>query len=495
MSSDTAPPHRAQASERHGTPPRPCAAQRDTDGERLARLARFFRGDGERYATPPLRVPHPLAPRSTPRAFRGLCKAQGLLPALRVLTLSPCASPAAEGADDDAERGTHGVPAATLTDGSLRYVARLALPPPHARTELSGLLALDLSGCGHVTDDGVARVARGLHRPTFPLPSTAADGNGDHRRAQGASACSPCGCPGAPRSPTPAALTWQVPSPRHTTPHPLHRPHRTALRSLRSLDLSATDITDEGVRRLRGVQDRLPLFFSLLSSFLSSLLFLSHPFPRFPRFPPPLFTTHAKMCTETQLEAIDLSHTAVTDEGVFALPRTLRELTVRATRVTNRAVRTLVRVPPPRTHRPADRFALRHFDGSLTEVTPLRVDWAVRTLRSERQVLGVAREGALRFSVARRFSTPSAARLLAPTPLNRRAQRLLRSFLCAAHAHGRDGDGDDEGRSDSPPAHTCAAVPRARQGGTAVPSPASGVSVWRNLHLLSCQERCVVSTF
>lgn len=118
MSSDTAPPHRAQASERHDAPPRPCAAQRDTDGERLARLARFFRGDGERYAAPPLRVPHPPAPRSTPRAFRGLCKAQGLLPALRVLTLSPCASPAAEGSDDDAKRGTHGVPAATLTDGS-----------------------------------------------------------------------------------------------------------------------------------------------------------------------------------------------------------------------------------------------------------------------------------------------------------------------------------------------------------------------------------------
>lgn len=34
------------------------------------------------------------------------------------------------------------------------------------------------------------------------------------------------------------------------------------------------------------------------------------------------------MCTDTQLEAIDPSHTAVTDEGVFALPRTLRELTV-----------------------------------------------------------------------------------------------------------------------------------------------------------------------
>ena len=147
-------------------------------------------------------------------------------------------------------------------------------PPPHARTELSGLLALDLSGCGHVTDEGVSRVARGLHRPTFPLPSTAADGNDDRHRAQGASACSPCGCPGAPRSPTPAALTWQVPSPRHATPHPPpHRPPRTALRSLRSLDLSATDITDEGVRRLRGVQDRLPLFFS----FLFFLRFFSFP--------------------------------------------------------------------------------------------------------------------------------------------------------------------------------------------------------------------------
>lgn len=369
-----------------------------------------------------------LAPRSTPRAFRAFCEGQGLVRKLRVLSLSSCALSVAKRTGDDAcaERRTHTTLAEVLTDGSLRYVARLAFRAA-SRPHRAQRAPLPRPERVQARD----RRWRLLRRKRSALPPSRRALT--PHRAQGAFACSSYGCRGARRSPTSAASIWQVPS-FSPLSHVLHSPHTT----LPFHPRSAPQPEDSGlVRNERHRRGHLPALWCAR---------VTHPPPyrSFRLLPAPVLTARAGTTHRNAAR----SNRPVAHGGDRRGRRLPPADAPRAGGARNTRDQQGGQDARPYgasccAHPPADRFSLRLFDGSLTEVTPLRVDRAVRTLCSERQVLGVAREGALRFSIVRRYSTPFAARLLAPSPLDRQAQRHIRSFLVAHCLSEREDDGSD----------------------------------------------------